>query len=42
MVNQTIMATRVVRSIMHIQQGTALLHCEPDSHADTTVAGKNM
>ena len=36
-----VMATRVVRSIMHVR-ATSSSRCEPDSHADTTVAGKNM
>jgi hypothetical protein len=36
-----VVATRVVRSIMHVR-ATSSSRCEPDSHADTTVAGKNM
>jgi hypothetical protein len=40
--NRAIMMTRVVRSIMHMHQGQQVPRCEPDSHADTTVAGKNM
>jgi hypothetical protein len=39
---RTIMATRVVCSIMHISQDTVQPRCEPDSHAGTTVDGRNM